>query len=86
MADAARYSDPYLPACRPVPAAGPGVCPVCHSGLPPGCRLCHSCALTTSQVTHPVRHVVPITLYQAPGELWHLLRGYKDGPPAARCG
>ena len=84
MADAARFSDPYLAACRPVPAAGPGVCPVCHSGLPPGGRLCHSCALTTSQVAYPARHVVPVSLYQVPGELWRLLRCYKDGPPARR--
>lgn len=84
MADAARYSDPYLAACRPVPAGGPGVCPLCHAGLPAGYRLCHSCALTTSQVSHPTRHVVPVTLYQAPGPLWRLLRGYKDGPPAIR--
>jgi len=84
MADAARYSDPYLAACRPVPARGPGVCPVCRSGLPPGYRLCHSCALTTSQVSCPTRHIVPVSLYQSPGPLGRLLRGYKDGPAAAR--
>lgn len=84
MADAARYTDPYLPACRPVPAAGPGVCPVCHSGTPPGRPLCHSCALTMSQVSRPTRHVVPVSLYETPGQLWRLLRHYKDGPAAAR--
>jgi predicted amidophosphoribosyltransferase len=57
---------------------------VCHSGLPAGRRLCHSCAVTSSQVTHPVRHVVPVSLYRAPGPLWQLLRGYKDGPAAER--
>jgi predicted amidophosphoribosyltransferase len=84
MADAARFSDLHVPGCRPVPAAGPGVCPVCHSGPPPRRLLCHSCALTTSQVSRPTRLVLPITLYQAPGPLWQLLRHYKDGPPAAR--
>jgi predicted amidophosphoribosyltransferase len=84
MADAARYTDPCLPAYRPVPAAGPGVCPVCHSGPPPGYQLCHSCALTTSQVSRPTRHIVPVSLYQAPGQLWQVLRYYKDGPRPAR--
>jgi hypothetical protein len=84
MVDAARYTDPYLSTYRPVPAAGPGVCPVCHSGLPPGYPLCHSCALTMSQVSHPTRHVVPVSLYTAPSELWRVLRHYKDGPPPAR--
>lgn len=84
MTDTALGSSPYLAACRPVPPAGPGICPVCHSGLPPGCRLCHSCALTISQVTHPARQVIPISLYETPGPLWQLLRCYKDGPPAAR--
>lgn len=84
MADAARYTDPYLTAFRPVPAAGPGVCPVCRSGPPPGCRLCHSCALTMSQVSRPVSHVVPVSLYETPSELWRVLRHYKDGPAAGR--
>lgn len=84
MADASRYTDPYLPGYRPVPAAGPGVCPVCHSGPPPGYRVCHSCALTISQVSHPIRGVVPVSLYQAPGPLWQVLRCYKDGPRPAR--
>ena len=84
MADAARYTDPHLTAWRPVPAAGPGVCPVCHSGPPPGRLLCHSCALTTSQVSRPTRLVVPVSLYQVPGPLWQVLRHYKDGPAAAR--
>ncbi len=84
MADATRYTAPHLAACRPVPAAGPGVCPVCHSGLPARRPLCHSCALTTSQVSRPTRLVLPVSLYQAPGPLWQLLRHYKDGPPAAR--
>ena len=84
MADAARYTDPHLTAWRPVPAAAPGVCPVCHSGPPPGRRLCHSCALTTSQVSRPARLVVPVSLYRAPGPLWQVLGQYKDGPPAAR--
>ncbi len=84
MADAARYTEPYLGGWRPVPAAGPGVCPVCHSGPPRGHRLCHSCALTTSQVSRPTRIVVPVSLYQAPGPLWRVLRHYKDGPAAAR--
>ncbi len=84
MVDAARYTDPHLSAYRPVPAAGPGVCPVCRAGLPPGSRLCHSCALTMSQVSRPTRNVVPVSLYETPGPLWQVLRYYKDGPAAAR--
>ena len=79
MADSAPFTDPHLGSYRPVPAAGPGVCLVCHSGPPPGRDICHSCSFTMAQVSYPTRHVVPVSLYQTPGELWHVLRQYKDG-------
>lgn len=67
--------------CRPVPARGEGVCPVCHGCPHAGYPTCWSCAVVTAQVTHPCRRVVPISLYAIPGELHGALRRYKD----ARC-
>lgn len=32
-----------------------------------------------SQVSRPTRSIVPISLYQVPSQLWHVLRKYKDG-------
>jgi hypothetical protein len=34
------------------------------------------------QVTRPLSLIVPISLYQAPGQLWKVLRDYKDGRTA----
>jgi predicted amidophosphoribosyltransferase len=67
------------PLCRPVPATGEGVCPVCHGCPHPGYPTCWSCATVFAQVTHPCRRVVPISLYAIPGELHGALRRYKDG-------
>ncbi|HEU5157516.1 MAG TPA: hypothetical protein VFU43_11010 [Streptosporangiaceae bacterium] len=81
MADAADYTDPHLHTYRPVPAAGTGVCRVCHSGPNPGFDICRSCAKTVGQVGRATLQVVPITLYEVPSQLWHVLRHYKDAPP-----
>lgn len=70
---------------RPVPATGPGVCQVCHSGAPPGGGLCGSCAVTRAQVSRPAAVVVPVSLYRTSGPLWRVLRDYKDGDPATRA-
>jgi predicted amidophosphoribosyltransferase len=79
MATAAEYTDPYLGTYLPVPAAGPGVCAVCHSGPGPGYDICYSCAAVMRQVSRPTRIVIPISLYRLNGQLWHVLREYKDG-------
>jgi hypothetical protein len=79
MATAAQYTDPYLPAYTMVPAAGPGVCAVCRSGPRPGYAVCFSCQNVLRQVSHPVTNVIPISLYTLNGQLWHVLRHYKDG-------
>lgn len=79
MAGAAPYTDPYLHTYTPVPAAGPGVCPVCRSGPRPGYAVCRSCTEVMRQVRCPTRNVVPISLYTLDSQLWHVLRYYKDG-------
>jgi len=79
MASAAEYTDPYLHTYTPVPAAGPGVCNVCHSGPRSGYATCYSCSTVGQQVSRPTRSVVPISLYTLNSQLWHVLRYYKDG-------
>jgi predicted amidophosphoribosyltransferase len=79
MASAGHYTDPHLHTYTPVPAAGPGVCPVCHSGPRPGYHVCRSCTAVMRQVSHPTTSVVPISLFTLNSQLWHVLRNYKDG-------
>lgn len=78
MTAAEQYTDPNLWIYRRVPPAGPGVCIVCHSGPNSGYSICYSCDLTMGQVSHPVTTVLPISLYEVPGQYWHVLRNYKD--------
>jgi hypothetical protein len=79
MISAAQYTDPNILTYTPVPATGPGVCPVCRSGPGPGRDVCRSCADVMRQVSYPTRHVVPISLYTLDSQLWDVLRYYKDG-------
>jgi predicted amidophosphoribosyltransferase len=79
MASAAEYTDPYLHTYTPVPAAGLGVCVVCHSGPNAGYDTCYSCTAVRQQVSRPTRTVVPISLYALNSQMWHVLRNYKDG-------
>lgn len=79
MATAAEYTDPYLQTYTQVPAAGPGVCAVCHSGPGPGFGICFSCETVMRQVTQPARNVIPISLYTLNSQLWHVMRYFKDG-------
>ena len=78
MPTAARYIDPNRHTYTPVPAAGPGVCAVCRSGPRPGRGVCGSCEEVMRQVSYPTANVVPISLYTLNGQLWHVLRYYKD--------
>lgn len=75
----ADLTDPYINELTPPPPVGDGVCDICHGAPNPGYTRCYSCAQTMQQVTHPVRLVVPISLYTIPGQLHHVLRNYKDG-------
>lgn len=79
MASAAQYTDPHLHTYTPVPAVGPGVCPICRSGPRPGYAVCRSCTTVMRQVSHPTPIVVPISLFTLNSQLWHVLRNYKDG-------
>lgn len=80
MATAKQYTDPYMAAYRRVPPVGDRVCSVCHTGTPTGDTVCNSCLVTMGQVTHPVRSVLPISLYEVPDQYWNILRYYKDDP------
>jgi hypothetical protein len=84
MAAVEKFTDPYLHSFTLVPPVAAGVCDVCHGAPNPGYARCHSCALTTSQVSHPVTRVVPITLYVPMSPMHTLLRSYKDGPPSVQ--
>ena len=75
----ADFTDPYVATLTPPPPAGDGVCDICHGAPNPGFPRCFSCSQTVAQVTHPVELVVPISLYEVPGQLHHVLRNYKDG-------
>lgn len=73
-------TDPLISIFGTVPSMGAGVCPICRSQPGPGFDICYGCHLTTGQVTYPLPYVVPISLYQTGGQLWHVLRHYKDSP------
>jgi predicted amidophosphoribosyltransferase len=68
--------------CRPVPAAGPGVCRLCRGCPRPGWALCWSCARVLEQVRQPCPTVAPITLYEVGSSIHGILRGYKDSASA----
>lgn len=70
---------------HPVPPVTPGICRVCHHVPGPGYPQCASCHRTTSQVSRPLQHVLPMTAFQTGGQVWHHLRYYKDArDPAVR--
>ncbi|MEU8104914.1 phosphoribosyltransferase [Nonomuraea muscovyensis] len=74
MGDASAVTQPYLPVFRNVPAAGPGVCRVCHSGpnerraLKAPYEMCASCRRTTGGVFRHTPHVVPVSLCARRGD------------------
>ena len=85
MATVSEVAGPLAGICVPVPVAGEGVCAVCHTHTREGYTTCWSCYKTTSQVSKPCRLVVPISLYEIPSQLHHILRYYKsDSYNAAR--
>jgi predicted amidophosphoribosyltransferase len=74
-------TDPYVDTFTPVPPAAEGVCNVCHGAPNPGWATCWSCDRTVGQVSLPIIRIAPITLYEPMGQMHHVLRKYKDGPP-----
>ena len=74
---------PHVRTYTPPPEAGAGVCRICHSWTgtrSDGSRfhVCSSCRDTMGSVTHPLRIVVPFSLYVVTEQLHVVLRGYKD--------
>ena len=85
MPTVVELTDPYVVTYTPVPRVRPGVCDVCHGAPGAGFTTCWSCSVTTSQVSRPIRTVVPISLYELNSQMHHVLRKYKDGRyPATR--
>jgi hypothetical protein len=64
--------------CTSVPPSGDGVCRICHGCPNPGWHTCWSCDSVTSQISRPCELVVPISLYEIPSQLHHVLRHYKS--------
>ncbi|MEU6743647.1 phosphoribosyltransferase [Streptosporangium sandarakinum] len=64
MGDAARaVTEDCIQLYRNVPATGPGVCRICHSGPNhPRYEICDGCRDTTNRVRRPTWNVVPISL------------------------
>jgi predicted amidophosphoribosyltransferase len=75
----AEFTDPYIETLTPVPPTSDGVCDVCHGAPNPGFARCYSCSQTMGQVSRPLSLIVPISLYEVPGQLHYVLRNYKDG-------
>jgi hypothetical protein len=65
--------------CASVPSVGDGVCSVCHGCPGTGFQTCWSCHQVSGQLSKPCSLVVPISLYEIPSQLHHLLRHYKSG-------
>ena len=65
--------------CTAVPKAGDGICVRCHGCPNPGFATCWSCATVERQVSRPCDLVVPVSLYEIPSQLHHVLRHYKSG-------
>jgi predicted amidophosphoribosyltransferase len=91
MPSVEEHTDPFVWTYTPVPAAGVGVCEVCHGATgttPDGSRYrrCESCHRTSGQVTRPLGLVVPVSLYVEGEQLHTVLRGYKDSPDAEARG
>jgi hypothetical protein len=81
------FTEPYLATYTPPPAVAPGVCPVCRTGT--GLRSdgtpwpqCWSCGRTIAGVSHPLRLLVPISLYRVNEQLHTVLKDYKRSPNA----
>ncbi|MBV9819301.1 MAG: hypothetical protein JOZ07_13285 [Solirubrobacterales bacterium] len=70
----------YERALRGVVPAGPGVCRVCHTFIDEAYDTCYRCASDRQHLDA----VVPITYSEQHGQIHTALRGYKDGPRAAR--
>jgi len=83
VATVEEITDPYVAAFTPPPAAGTGVCDICHNAPSQGFKRCWSCAQTTATVTHPVELVVPISFYRLGAQLYTVLSSYKRSPDAA---
>ncbi len=72
-------AEPLADICVPVPFEGDGICVRCHNHPVAGFERCYSCWRVESQVTRPCGLIVPVSLYEIPSQLHHLLRHYKSG-------
>lgn len=77
MAQALDLLQPLVPGLVAVPAAQPGICPVCRTAVKDNFDCCFLCAGEQMRI-------VPISLSVHSGMLHHHLRNYKDGREAVR--
>ncbi|NUT39118.1 MAG: hypothetical protein HOV86_03945 [Thermoactinospora sp.] len=87
MGDARAVTEAYLQIFRDVPAAGPGVCRICHTGADGAYELCAACRVTTQGLYRHTEHVVPISLCVRDGDgaqLHAVVARRKDPPGSVR--
>lgn len=82
MASVQGVSDRCAPWLTRVPAAGYGVCEICHVSVGDGWPRCFSCNAAASQVSRPIERVVPISLMPKAGQLYSDLKAYKGSYPS----
>ena len=76
--DLVDLSDSLAPDLVPMPGDADDVCPLCRSGRTSPSALCDSCQRTSSQVSRPIKQVIPISYYTTPSRLRDLMHDYKE--------
>lgn len=85
MVTVGEIARPLASLCTVVPPVVQGICLRCHGVPGPGYRICYSCSVVESQLSHPCSRVVPVSLYAIPSQLHTTLKHYKSGTyPADR--
>ncbi|MGW4410950.1 hypothetical protein ACWEJ6_43435 [Nonomuraea sp. NPDC004702] len=87
MGDARAVTEAYLQIFRNVPAAGPGVCRICHTGAGGPSGLCVTCGVTTQGLYRHTEHVVPVSLCVRDGDgaqLHAIVTRRRDPPGSVR--
>jgi hypothetical protein len=81
MSAAVEVTEPYLPIFRNVPASGPGVCRVCHTGPNASFEECFGCHRTMNDVSRPTVRVVPISLCVRGEQMYDIVARHREPVP-----
>jgi hypothetical protein len=68
----------------PPPYGAADVCAWCRCKPGEGYDLCYGCGQANNRLFAPCPLIVPVSLYEIPSQLHHLLRNYKDGLSSQR--